>query len=96
MPIDLMPWLILWAILTTVVLGLALKRYMLYRKEEDLGGLHVVTEDPKIPEEEVKLTKKMARIDLWGQTLTVISAVLIFAIGVGWLYNRWLIESNLP
>lgn len=96
MPIDLMPWLILWALLTTVVLGLALNRYMLYRKEKDLGGLHVVTADPRIAEEEVNLTKKMARIDLWGQTLTVISAVLIFAIGAGWLYNRWLMEYKVP
>jgi hypothetical protein len=33
---------------------------------------------------------KIARIELWGKTLTVIAAVLIVGIGVAWAYRELL------
>lgn len=90
MPIDLTPWLVLWAFVTTGVLVLALWRTVVARREADLGGLHVAANDERIPELETRIASTLARIDLWGKTLTVISVVLVLAIGSVWLYNGWL------
>ena len=95
MAIDLMPWVILWALVTTGVLVLALWRLVVARREEALGGLHVAAADASIPELEAKIARTLVRIDFWGKTLTVISAALILAIGVAWLYNGWLKANEI-
>ena len=93
MTIELMPWLILWAALTTVVLLLALWRVMVVKREGQVGGLHVADGDPALDQRETEIARSLARIDFWGKTLTVLSAILILAIGSIWLYNGWL-ETN--
>jgi type VI protein secretion system component VasK len=90
MPMNLMPWIILWALITTGVLLLALWRLALVRRESALGGLHVAGSDEKIPPIETKIARMLARVDFWGKTLTVLAGVLVLAIGAAWLYNGWL------
>ncbi len=90
MQIDLVPWLILWALVTTGVLIPALWRLVAVRREEELGGLHVAGSDAAVPHQEARIGRTLAHPDLWGKTVTVVSAVLIVAIGVAWLYNGWL------
>ena len=92
MSIDLMPWLILWAFITTGVLTLALWRLVVVRREENLGGLHVAGTDVE-PELEVRIARTLARIDLWGKMLTAISVVLVLAIGAVSLYQG-LLRAN--
>ena len=92
MSIDLMPWLILWAVITSGVLLLALWRLMVVRREEQLG-MHVTEPDAGIVGLEERLATRLCRIDRWGKILTVVSAILVLAIGAAWLYNGWL-KSN--
>ena len=89
MPINLEPWLILWAAITTGVLVLAIWRLMVVRHEHHLGALHVAGGNASIDREEAHIAGTLARIDFWGKTLTVVAAVLILAIGAAWLYNGW-------
>jgi hypothetical protein len=93
MPIELMPWLILWAALTTVVLALAIWRVTVVKREGEAGGLHVAAGDVGLEQKETEIARSLVRIDFWGKTLTVLSAILILAIGSIWLYNGWL-EAN--
>lgn len=93
MSIELMPWLILWAAITTVVLLLALWRVMVVKREGEAGGLHVAAGDVALAQRETQIARSLTRIDFWGKTLTVLSAILILAIGSIWLYNGWL-EAN--
>ena len=95
MPIDLMPWLILWAFVTTAVLILALWRLVVARKEEQLGGLHVASANEAVPALEEQIAKTLVRIDRWGKTLTVVSALLVLTIGAAWLYNGWLKANEI-
>ncbi len=95
MPIDLMPWLILWALITTAVLILALWRVVVARREVELGGLHVASANAAIPVIEEKIAKTLVRIDRWGKTLTAVSALLVLAIGIAWLYNGWLKANEI-
>ena len=92
MSIDLMPFLILWAVITSGVLLLAVWRLLLVKRKAQLG-LHVTEPDAGIAGLEVRIATTLARIDRWGKILTVVSAVLVLAIGALWLYNGWL-EAN--
>ena len=85
MRIDLMPYLILWAIVTTAVLILALWRLMLGLHE--MGGIHLAPGGDRELQDEVKMTRREDRIELWGKTLTIVSAILILGIGAVWVYN---------
>ena len=87
MTIDLMPWMIGWAVVTTGVVALFVWRVLVANQEP--GALHVV-ESEQEQEQETRLATKLARIDLWGKTLTVVSALLILAIGLVWVYSGWL------
>lgn len=95
MRINLEPWLILWAAITTGVLALAIRRLIVVRHEGQLGSLHVAGGNPNIDREEAHIAGTLARIDFWGKTLTVVAAVLILAIGAAWLYNGWLQASEV-
>jgi len=85
MTIDLMPYLILWAIVTTAVVILALWRLVLGLHE--MGGIHIASGGERELQQEAELSRREARIELWGKTLTVVSATLILGIGVAWVYN---------
>ena len=93
-PINLEPWLILWAIVTTVVLILAIWRVVVAKHDEEVAGIHIVEGEEKVPELQTQMARKLARIDLWGKALTVISAILIAGIGAAWLYNGWISTSQ--
>lgn len=82
---NLMPWMILWALVTTAVVVLALWRNMLGL--HDLGGIHIGEGEEKDAEVEEQLTRKIARIEKWGKSLTVASGVLILGIGLLWVLN---------
>ena len=82
---NIMPWMILWALVTTAVVVLALWRSMLGL--HDLGGIHIGAGEEKDAEVEEQLTRKIARIERWGKTLTVASAFLILVIGCMWVLS---------
>jgi len=84
MRIDLMPYLILWAIVTTAVVILALWRLLL--------GLHdqegrIAPGGEQEMEQQGNRTRREARIEFWGKALTVVSAILILGVGLAWVYN---------
>jgi hypothetical protein len=84
MRMDFVPLLIAWALVATGAVALALWRNVL--RLHDFEGLYLAKGEERDAEEETRLTRKIARIDLWGKTLTVIAAVLIVGIGAAWLY----------
>lgn len=83
--INLTPWFILWALITSVVLFLAFWRLMMGLHHSD--SLHLGTGEERALEQEVQATRTMTRIESWGKTLTVISLILIAGIGIAWFYN---------
>ena len=83
--INLTPWFILWALITSVVLSLAFWRLMMGLHHSD--SLHLGTGEERALEQEVQATRTMTRIESWGKTLTVISLILIAGIGMAWFYN---------
>ena len=85
MRMDLMPWMILWALVTTGVVVLALWRNMLGL--HDMESIHLGKGGEQDEEMEARIARKIAQVEMWGKTLTVVSAVLIVGIGCIWAYN---------
>jgi hypothetical protein len=87
MSIDLMPFLIAWAVVTTAVLALALWR--LLAGLHDDSGIHFIEGREEEIQTKTRMAQRMERIELAGKALTVVSAVMIAAIGVVYLYGVW-------
>ena len=83
--INLTPWFILWALITSVVVSLAFWRLMMGLHHSD--ALHLGEGEERALEQEVQATRTMTRIEFWGKTLTVVSLILIAGIGMAWFYN---------
>jgi hypothetical protein len=92
MNINLLPFTILWTILTAVVIGLIAYRKWVARDEDDT--LHILDSDIAMVPRQAAVARKLESIDRWGQALTVIALVYGLAVGCGYLYQAWVASSN--
>ncbi len=83
---KLMPWLILWAASTTVVLALFVSRLIVAHQQP--GQLHIVEGEEEEHAQE-RIARSLARIDRWGKAFTVLSVLLIVVIGSVWAWDAW-------
>lgn len=81
---NLMPWALSWAVLASVVLGLAIYRKMVANKDVDY--LHV---DAVQTAQQEAVVKKLETIDKWGKTLTVVVGIFALILLGMFLYNGW-------
>ena len=81
---KMLPLLIGWAILATVVIALAFYRRAVARKEDDF--LHV---DVQTNAQQVEIAQKLEGIDKWGKLLTIVAVVYAVALLGVYLYNGW-------
>ena len=87
MPTEMMPWFMLWAAVTVGVLALFVWRVLV--AEQEPGALHVVQSEME-QQKELKLATQLSRIDFWGKTLTIVSALLLLVMGMVWLRSALL------
>ena len=92
MNINLLPFTILWMILTAVVMGLIVYRKWVARDEDDT--LHILDSDIAMVPRQAAMAQKLESIDGWGQALTVIALLYGLAVGCGYLYQAWIASSN--
>jgi hypothetical protein len=85
---NLIPLIVSWAVLATIVLALAVYRYFVARQEDDF--IHV--EVPNITNQQA-IAKKLDNIDRWGKLLTIVVAIYALVIGCLVMYSAW-IESG--
>ena len=88
---NLLPFIISWAALATVVLCLAIYRKVVARKEDDF--LHV--DGGQAVSEQAAVAKKLEVIDRWGKILTIVAFVYALAILGMFLYNGWTDSTKL-
>lgn len=82
---NMLPLVVAWAALATVVLALAAYRKMIARKEDDY--LHV---DSNVAvQQQEAVAKKLEVIDKWGKILTVLAVVFALVLLGIFLYNGW-------
>jgi len=78
---------ILWAILATAVVVLAVYRKLATRSEDDL--IHVRDIDTAVISKQSTLAKTLDVIDRWGKTLTVIVVAYGLVLLGSFLYTSW-------
>ncbi len=87
---NIMPLAIGWAILASVVAGLAFYRRIVTRNEDDY--LHV---DAAATAHQQVMTRKLESIDKWGKILTVVAGAWgLLLVGII-LYNQWTQGSQI-
>ena len=83
---NVMFWFVPWAAVTTVVLVLLVWRLV----AGDHDTIRIAPENPRVIDEEVQLTRKLARLDFWGKAFTVSSLAFLLMIVGTMLYNTWI------
>ena len=86
MNIDLMPWMIVWGILTTVVVALALYRTSL--AAHDPPGLSLA--DAHGTDLQKQIEHRLVAVDKWGKALTVVAGMMIMFIFALWAYQTYM------
>ena len=87
MNINLLPFTVLWMLLSTAVVGLILYRAWIARNEDQ--RLHVHPSEVGVVSQQAGTAQKLEAIDRWGQVLTVIALLYGFAVAAGYLYQNW-------
>ena len=82
---NLLPYTIAWALLASIVAGLAFYRRSIASKEDDM--IHVNSVD--LTSQQVETTKKLEQVDRWGKLLTVIAGIAGAALAAAYLYQGW-------
>jgi len=83
---NLVPYLFAWAVLAVVVVGMAMYRYRLVRRED--ATLDVL-ENAALVSEQGQIFKKANTIERWGKLLTLLVFVYGAAIAGVYFYHVW-------
>ncbi len=83
---SLNPYVAIWIVLALIVLGIALYRQAVARRDDQ--SLHLI-EGEKLIAEQTRAYKKIGTIDRWGQSLTVVAIVYGLALAAIYLYHVW-------
>ncbi len=87
----LLPHIVIWAVLATVVIFLAIWRHKVFARSDEV--LHVLdAEAPMVSDQQV-VAKKLEKIDFWGKTLTVLVAMYALAIAGWYIYSSMMDTS---
>lgn len=84
---HLLPYAIVWAVLATVVIILAVARSVISRTEDD--SLHVNDSTRAAVAQQTEVFHKLEVIDKWGKILTVVAVVTGLALGAAFIYDLW-------
>jgi len=88
MNINLVPWGVCWGVLAVVVVSLILYRRSITSREDD--SIHL---EGGLPAEQIALDHRLAVVDRWGKTLTVVTVVFGLILAAIYMYQIW---NNVP
>ncbi len=90
---NFIPYIVVWVVLGIIVIVLAVSRMSLAKRED--ATIHVLENEREV-ERQKELTQKIAKIDLWGQALTVVLVLYGIILGGIYTYHAWLQSSKAP
>ena len=92
MNINLMPFLILGALLTLSVIAMIIWRQSVARSED--SSIHVLSDSGAVPQQ-ASVAAKLDVIDKWGKLLTIVTVLYVIIVGSLFVYQQWVRASNL-
>jgi uncharacterized membrane protein YhfC len=90
---ELVPWIIAWAVVTTVVLVLAFYRLTLGLHEDP--GMHLDAAEAPQAKAKAAMVRRIDKVELYGKSLTIVSAVLIGLTVFLWVYGAVMTRQPL-
>jgi len=81
---------LLWTVLTLVVLGLVVYRYLVSRREDDM--LHLAEAEAPLIAQQQMLSTRLNRLDDWKRRLTLVDVV--FGLGLALLFARNALKTS--
>ena len=91
---DVTPLTILFLILGTITLGLALYRWFVAKDEKDV--ILLAEGEQREVSQQVAVASRLASIDRWGKIMTVVTLALGLCVGATYLYIAWHDPSEVP
>jgi ABC-type Fe3+ transport system permease subunit len=89
---NLIPYLVVWIVLGIIVIVLLVSRIRIAKRED--ASLDVL-EGERQAEQQNEMTKKLERIDWWGQVLTVVLVLYGIILAGIHIYQAWQQSSKI-
>ena len=89
--VNLLPFVIAWAVLACVVAALAGYRTSVARGEDD--SIHIRDIDAQLVLKQTSISSRLNDLDRWGKSLTVFVFVLGLILATIYVWSKW-VEST--
>ena len=89
---NLIAYIAVWVVLGIIVLVLAISRMRIAKRED--ASLHVL-ESEREADQQKGMTKRIAKIDWWGQLLTVVLVLYGITLAGVYIYQAWQQSSKI-
>jgi uncharacterized membrane protein len=88
---NLLPYAIAWGVLVLVVIGLAVMRKSVAKKEDDFVHL---SGDMSVVANQTEVASKLEAIDKWGKMLTIVAVITGAILAVVYALQLWEASST--
>jgi hypothetical protein len=89
---NMMPYIYCWVVLFAVVVGLAVRRTMVARHDDET--LRLGDKEAALLSQQVIIGRKIRRIDFWGEWFTVMVVLYGLVLFALYLYGLWVTGSK--
>jgi hypothetical protein len=89
---NLIPFVIAWGLMATVVIALAVYRKMVAGRTDEV--VHLSGLEASVVNQQAEMARKLELIDKWGKTLTLVALITGLALCGVYLYQVWVETAN--
>jgi hypothetical protein len=91
---NYIPYLVSWSVCALIVLGVAIYRMTIARRDD--RSLDLMVKDEHVIADQKMAVKRIKSIDHWGEALTVITVLYGLAIAFIYFYQIWQEATKMP
>ena len=89
---NFIPYIVVWVVLGIIVIVLAISRMRLAKREDKTLD---ILEGEREAGQQVEMTKKISKIDRWGQILTIVLVLYGIILAGIYIYQSWQLSSKI-
>jgi Na+/H+ antiporter NhaC len=89
---NYIPYIVVWVVLGIIVIVLAISRMRLAKREDKTLD---ILESEREAGQQKEMTKKISKIDRWGQILTIVLVLYGIILAGIYIYQAWQQSSKI-
>ena len=89
---NYIPYIVVWVVLGIIVIVLAISRMRLAKREDKTLD---ILESESAAGQQIQMTKKITKIDRWGQVLTIVLVLYGIILAGIYIYQAWQQSSKI-